>query len=172
MMNDNLNETIRIRIQNHTFGMIAAECLFVVLGLILPSGGAAMLLFGYRAAGTFWLTAGVISLGLMVLFIYLAEYCKTDISADGAELRWRFLSEEHSVRLCDIESVICKPYKTYSRYGTFQRISLTVQTRSGIYQFNDRVDAAKVLEKQISGGQTEVPLIQLYRYLKQFKDRP
>lgn len=167
MVNDKMNDTIRIQIQNHTAGLTAAECLFVAAGLILPSIGAGMLMFGYRTEGMLWLIAGLISLGLMVLFIYLAEYRKTDISADGTELRWRFLSQEHSVRLADIEAVTCEPYRVYSRYGTFQRISLTVQTRYGTYRFNDRVDASELLNRQISGDPTLIPLMQLYRFLKE-----
>lgn len=114
----------------------------------------------------FFLT--LVSGALTALFIYLA-WLPTVVWSDGEQLYRKHLFWEHSIYLAEITDVRCEPYSVHSRYGSYQRIRLTLYTNSGTgdIELTDAVNAGDLIDEKLGKTKAEIPLLQLNDYLRE-----
>jgi hypothetical protein len=93
----------------------------------------------------------------------------TTVWSDGERLCWKHIFREHRIYLAEITDIFCEPYESYSRYGAYQRIRLTLHTDSepGEINFTDSVDAGDLIDEKLGKTKTEIPLMQLNDYLRE-----
>lgn len=108
----------------------------------------------------------------IVLFGVSVHYARrpTVIWSDGICLYWKHTFKEHMIDLNEISGISCEPYTVRSRYGTYQRIRLTLRVSNyeiGDIEFNDSVNAGDLLNEKLSGTDADIPIIDLYRYLNE-----
>lgn len=157
-----MNKEIKIEI-HHTDSDIN------VLSVIICLSGIFSFAFTITDFSLVSLLITLLLFGLLIIFIYLFDYRPTVIWSDGNYLYWKHIYKLHRVKLSDITDIYCKPYSVRARYETHQRIRLTLWTKIDMgseIEFNDSVDANELLDEKLSGKNADVPLIQLYDYLK------
>lgn len=161
-----MDKDIEIKIhQNQTlFGVLIAVSLmaFIMCGIY------SLLSFYQTSTFLIMFFLSLASGALTGFFIYLAER-PTVIWSDGESLHWKHFSREHSIYLTEITDVRCEPYSVSSRYGTYQRIRLTLSTDSetGDIEFTDAVDAGDLIDEKLGKKKAEIPLLQLHKYLRE-----
>lgn len=156
------NEEIKIKLHNTDSGITALTVIIFVLTVLF-------LTFTIRYFSPVSLLITLLLCGLFIAFIYLCDYRPMVIWSDGNYLYWKCVCRLHSLKLSDITDICCKPYSVHSRYETQQRIRLTLCTKIDMdneIEFNDSVDTGKLLDEKLSGINADVPLIQLYDYLR------
>lgn len=155
------NEEIKIKIHNTDSGITALTVIIFVLTLFFSA-------FTITYFSPVLLLITLLLCGLFIAF-NLFDYRPMVIWSDGNYLYWKRVCRLHSLKLSDITDICCKPYSVHSRYETQQRIRLTLCTKietDNEIEFNDSVDTGKLLDEKLSGINADVPLIQLYDYLK------
>lgn len=108
---------------------------------------------------------------LSVVWAYGAYYDKkpTVIFSDGNVLQYKHILREREIKISDIKSVHCDPYEVRIRYSTQQRIMLRIKFKDEdreYIEFNDKLDSAGLLNEKIIGKKSDIPLLQLYEFLK------
>lgn len=155
------NEEIKIKIHNTDSGITALTVIIFVLTLFFSA-------FTITYFSPVLLLITLLLCGLFIAF-NLFDYRPMVIWSDGNYLYWKRVCRLHSLKLSDITDICCKPYSVHSRYETQQRIRLTLCTKietDNEIEFNDSVDTGKLLDEKLSGINADVPLIQLYDYLR------
>lgn len=108
----------------------------------------------------------------LLIWIILSSVRPTVIRCDGSRLHWQHLWAPHTLELYEIKSMRCEPYEVHSRCGTQLRIMLTLKLHTQIgdepetIEFNDSVKAAALLDEKLGGKPTDIPLVQLYQFLR------
>lgn len=148
----------------------------ILLGVLIGLGLIAFIAFGIYFLLSFYQTSislimfilALASGALTAFFIYLAQR-PTVVWSDGEQLRWKYIFREHSIYLTEITAVRCEPYSVHSRYGTYQRIRLTLSTGSetGDIEFTDAVNAGDLIDEKLGKKKAEIPLLQLNNYLRE-----
>ena len=103
---------------------------------------------------------------LFGFFIYLDQR-PTVVWSDGEQLCRKHFFREHRIYLTEITDVICEPYSVSSRYGTYQRIRLTLRTQDKDIVLNDTVNAGDLIEEKLGSKKVSLPLMQLNSYLRE-----
>ncbi|MCQ2469710.1 MAG: hypothetical protein MJ100_07875 [Ruminococcus sp.] len=142
----------------------------IVNGLILS-----FFIFSCFFTFCLWLTYQSVSMGvwfvilgvLSCFYVYLYAFRPIVIKSDGNKLCWKHLKKVHTVYLADIKEIVCEPYEWRGKNSSMQRIRLTFTAGGNYYEFNDDVKSAELLNEKISGNPADVPLIQLYNFLKE-----
>ena len=113
------------------------------------------------------LLLALLSGALTAFFIYFTQR-PTVVWSDGEQLCRKHFFREHRIYLAEIIDVICEPYSVSSRYGTYQRIRLTLRTDSmtGDIELTDSVNAGDLIDEKLGRKKTEIPLLQLNDYLR------
>ena len=161
-----MGKEIEIKIhQNQTlYGVLIAFGLmaFIMCGIYF------LLLFHQSSIALKLLFFTLLSGALTAFFIYLA-LLPTVVWSDGEQLCWKHLFREHRIYLTEITAVHCEPYTVSIRYGTFQRIRLTLCTNSDIgdIDFTDAVNAGDLIDEKLGKTKAEIPLVQLNNYLRE-----
>ncbi len=110
----------------------------------------------------------IIMVALFFLSLFLSEK-PTVVRSDGINLYWKFLYRQHEISLNDITGIACEPYSVFNRYGTYQRIRLTLYVNkegdSDKIVFNDQVDAGDLIEEKLKKKSADIPIMKLYAYL-------
>ncbi len=161
-----MGKEIEIKIhQNQTllgvliaFGLMA----FIMCGIYF------LLSFYQNSIALLFFFLMLLSGALTAFFIYLSQR-PTAVWSDGESLHWKHLFREHSISLAEMTDVRCEPYSVHSRYGTYQRISLTLYTDSetGEIVFTDSVNAGDLIDEKLGKTKAEIPLLQLNNYLRE-----
>ena len=127
-----------------------------------------LLLFHQSSIALILLFFTLLSGAFSAFFIYLAQF-PTMVWSDGEQLCWKHLFREHRIYLTEITAVHCEPYTVSSRYGTYQRIRLTLCTNSdtGDIDFTDAVNAGDLIDEKLGKTKAEIPLVQLNNYLRE-----
>ncbi len=117
------------------------------------------------------LIAFLIFLSLMVAYIIVACYVPTVVTADNELLQYRRVFGCKKIRLIEIKSLSCEQYSVRGTYSSTQCIRLTVSTKNGEdYEFNDIVDTSKIVDDFIENKLTDIPIVQLYNFLRENTD--
>lgn len=156
------NEEIKIEIHNTDSGITAFTVIIFVLTLFFSA-------FTITYFSPVLLLITLLLCGLFIAFIYLFDYRPMVIWSDGNYLYWKRVCRLHSLKLSNITDICCKPYSVHYRGATQQCIRLTLCTKIDMdseIEFNDSVDTGKLLDEKLSGINADVPLIQLYDYLR------
>lgn len=109
-----------------------------------------------------------LSLGAFTAFAVVNETRPTVITADHTHLEYKHLLGIKTVQYTDIKEITCEPYVVSSRYGTHQRIRLSILTYDGDeHELNDAVNTNDILQDKLEAKETEIPLIRLYDFIKE-----
>ena len=112
------------------------------------------------------LILALLSGALTAFFIYLT-WLPTVVWSDGEQLFRKHFFREHRIYLTEITDVICEPYTVRNRYGTYQRIRLTLRTQDNDIVLNDTVNSGDLIEEKLGNKKVSIPLLQLNSYLKE-----
>lgn len=112
----------------------------------------------------------VLAVGTGILSVMLHR--PTVVKSDGETLWWRQFGKPQTLRIAEIAEISCKPYEVRTRFGSDQRLRLTLRTDGSPVQeieFTDSVDSLALLQERLGGTETDIPLTRLYRYLRERK---
>lgn len=91
---------------------------------------------------------------------------KATVYANDEQLCRRYMNKDSVIMLSDIREI---SYSVYTeRHGKFfeQRLMLTIKTNDGtVHQLNDSLSTESFVAALDADGETNIPLIQLYRFL-------
>lgn len=151
-----------IRIETHCINKgyniaIAAACIGASIWL-------AVLLKYFSPAG---LVAFMIVLAALIGLIIVSEKVPTVVEADGKSLRYRHLLGWRCFEYSKIKTISCEPNVVSGRYSSMQCVKLTVITDDDECELNCRVDTNEMINEQMAGRTTEIPMIRLYEFVKE-----
>lgn len=157
-----------IKIKIHQNKTLLAVLIAVSLMAFVMCGIYSLLSFYQSSIFLIMFILSLASGALTVLFVYLAVR-PTVVWSDGEQLRWKYIFREHSIYLTEISDILCEPYSVHSRYGSYQRIRLTLRTNSvtGDIEFNDAVNSGDLIDEKLGKRKAEIPLLQLNNYLRE-----
>jgi hypothetical protein len=108
----------------------------------------------------------------LLILLILASKRQTVIRCNENRLTWRHLWKTHTVELYEIKAMRCEPYEMRSRYSSHLRIALIIELDSSIgiepdtVKFDVAVKASALLDEKLGGKKTDIPLVQLYQFLR------
>lgn len=120
-------------------------------------------------------TTEIIIIGIVLFvptptFLIIYDIKPMKIRSNGITLRYRHLWKEHEIALSDITELKCEPYEVRYRYGSYQRIRLTIKlknTEMSELEFNDVVKSDDLIMEKLNGSTADIPLLRLYEFLKE-----
>ncbi len=107
-------------------------------------------------------------LGLTIFYIIVYNKRPTVITVDETTLIIKHLFIPTVILLSEIKEITCAPYvHVHGRYHSEQRIKLTILTKDDEYSYNASVNTDSILTNALEDKDTDIPLIRLYRLLKE-----
>ena len=155
-----------IEIKIHQNSILLGVLMTVSLIAFIGCGIHFLLSFYQSSLSLIMLILYLASGALFGFFIYLDQR-PTVVWSDGEQLCRKHFFREHRIYLTEITDVICEPYSVSSRYGTYQRIRLTLRTQDKDIVLNDTVNAGDLIEEKLGNKKVSLPLMQLNSYLRE-----
>ena len=109
----------------------------------------------------------MIVLAALIGLIIVSEKVPTVVEADGKSLRYRHLLGWRCFEYSKIKTISCEPNVVSGRYSSMQCVKLTVITDDDECELNCRVDTNEMINEQMAGRTTEIPMIRLYEFVKE-----
>ena len=125
-----------------------------------------MILF---AVPCFWLASYLLGLVAVILTAVVAGIlsgAKAAVYANDEKLCRRYMNKDSVIMLSDVTEISYSVgTEHHGRYAE-QRLLLTIKTNDGtVHQLNDSLSTESFVAALDSDGETNIPLIQLYRFL-------
>ena len=161
-----MDKEIEVKIKHHYIGVTVLFAVSTIAAIF--SFGYMVIMFQYERYTDSLLNAMIFIMSSVVLVLSaVISHKPTVIRSDGTMLYWQFIYRKYELSLNDIVKTTCYPYSVHGRYETVQRISLTIQTKDGTeIEFNDGVDAEDLLNEKLRNEIADIPILNLYNYLK------
>lgn len=109
----------------------------------------------------------LICTGLFVGIVIAFEKIPTIAEADGNELRWKHLLGWKTIRYADILTMTCEPEELYGRYSSTQCMKLYITNEDDECTLSQIIDTNKMLKDRLDGRETDIPVMQLYEFVKE-----
>ena len=122
-----------------------------------------------RTRTNVWMTIALLVTAFVLIYRLICQSRKTVVKSDGDILWWQDFGKPKMLKIDEIAEISCTPYEVRTRFGSRQRLRLTLQTDGSPAQaieFTDNVDSMQLMQDQLGGTETDIPLARLYRYLR------
>ncbi len=117
------------------------------------------------------LIAFVVLLGLAIAHGVIVTTVPTVVTADSEQLQYKHIFGSKKIWLAEIEGLSCEQYTVRERYNSTQRIKLVISTTSGDeFELHDFIDTGKLVGSLIVNKQVNLPIVQLYQFLRKNTD--
>ncbi len=158
-----MEDSITIRIANYS------ELFFWLIGI-----ETIVFLIWIACLTTFFswgsLIAFVTLLGVAIAHGVIVTTVPTVVTADSELLQYKHIFGSKKIWLAEIKELSCEQYTVRGRYNSTQRIKLVISTTSGDeFELHDFIDTGKLVGNLIVNKQVNVPIVQLYNFLKSGK---
>ncbi len=155
-----MDNSIKVKINYHPVNFMQIA-LWIMILLAVPcfwlasySDSFSLLLLGLVAVILTDVVAGVLSSAKAVVYANDEKLCR------------RYLNKDSVIMLSDVTEIsysVCIEH--HGRYAE-QRLLLTIKTNDGtVHQLNDSLSTESFVAALDADGETNIPLIQLYRFL-------
>ncbi len=113
------------------------------------------------------LIAFLVFLVAFVIHFIVLERVPTVVTVNSECLQYKRVFGGRKIMLTEIKSLSCEQYEVRGRYNISQCIKLIIVTVNGDdYELHDFVDTRTMVSDIIENKQTDVPIVQLYNFLK------
>ncbi len=158
-----MKDSITIKIKN------VSRCMDWLIGI----EGGVLIIWGAILFVCFnWisLTAFVLMLALTVYHVIVINV-PTVVTADGEKVQYKNFFGLKEILLTDINNLSCEQYSVSLKGRSNQYIKLVVSTSAGKdIEFHDEVDTSQMVDDFIKKRKSEIPMVQLYNFLKRNTD--
>lgn len=153
-------DRINVRIKYHPVNYLGI-CLWIMLFLIIPGFFISIL-----ADSVVLLISCFIIMIVTAVIAGVLSDTKALVYADTERICCRYMKKDSVIMLSEIEEISYSVYTEYQGRFSQKRLMLTLKTLDGeVRSFNDDFSTEGFAAALDPNGKTDIPLIQLYRFL-------